>query len=226
MVKKIFLVAFAIAVGAGTAGAMEIPKNTILLSAGFGIGSSKPKVKPYFGPTVDYDTGVILGGAVAMDWMMFTKLGITLGFEAGFNYVGYKITGFDDAGLTIMPIMFRSTWHPWFIKAKNFDLFVAAKVGLNLTSEKGKNFKDYIKNYMASESGGLAIGFTLGTAYYFTPAIGIFAEAGYQKMGFTYGSKYNPSYGDKLLLNGAKYATIGASVKLAGKAKSKAKSKS
>jgi hypothetical protein len=59
----------------------------------------------------------------------------------------------------------------------NLDLYLVGKVGYVLGSAERPG--------MGSEDGynGIGFGFDAGVAYYFTPRIGVFAEAGFERYG-------------------------------------------
>jgi hypothetical protein len=60
------------------------------------------------------------------------------------------------------------------------DLYLVGKIGYSFGVWSGDT-KDYLKDAGANfdEPSGIAFGFDVGVAYYFTSTIGVFAEAGY-----------------------------------------------
>jgi hypothetical protein len=192
MAKRFFLVAFALAASAGMAGAMDFGKNTLFISGGFALGATAPSSIMGSAGTKDYDPAAVLGGALALDLMLFPKAGITFGLETGFWNASYDIDG-TEGSIGVIPIMARFAWHPRFIKAKKFDAYLAVKVGAGVFLPAG-DLKDRLDNMDADTP--MMAGGDLGAVLYVTPAVGIFAELGMDMAIIRYSTKgpYNITY--------------------------------
>ena len=64
MAKRVLLVALALAIGAGTASAMDMNPCTMFFNTGFGIGNSTPllDVNSMGAEDTEFDAGIVLAG--------------------------------------------------------------------------------------------------------------------------------------------------------------------
>ncbi|GHV79301.1 hypothetical protein AGMMS49944_10920 [Spirochaetia bacterium] len=89
---------------------------------------------------------------------------------------------FYDSGIkdtiTTVPILARVAYH--FAPIPKLDLYLLGKIGVAFGKWSG-DYYDYAKANGASidDPLGVAFGFDLGAAYYFTPHFGAFAELGF-----------------------------------------------
>jgi hypothetical protein len=143
-----------------------------------------------------------LGGNIYADYLLPISVPLSLGFEVGFDTAAVSGSGVKLTGNAI-PLLVRAAYH--FDLMANLDLYVVAKVGYVLGSAK-EEFSGQSKNY--DGFGGIGLGFDVGAAYYFTPRIGAFAEAGFDRYNL---EKDINGYTVKTLFS--RFFTVGVSTK-------------
>ena len=128
-----------------------------------------------------------LGANVYLDYLLPISIPLSLGLEVGFDTGSTTASdGFEDQ-ISAIPVLLRAAYH--FDLMSGLDLYVVGKIGYAFGIWSGDSYDlcvangyidgvDY-RNYMATVPSGLAFGADVGVAYYFTPTIGIFAEAGF-----------------------------------------------
>jgi opacity protein-like surface antigen len=119
------------------------------------------------GQDTDIEGGVGLGFNIYADYLLPIGIPLSLGFELGYDASKLKYAGAEET-LGAIPLLLRAAYH--FDLMSNLDLYLVAKIGYAIGTYSGSGL---------DEIGGFAFGFDVGAAYYFTPVIGIFAEAGF-----------------------------------------------
>jgi hypothetical protein len=140
---------------------------------------------------------VFLGGSLSADWIPDARIGLSYGLESGL--LGGKTQGSIIYGV---PVVFRLGWHPSFIRVKNLDLYVVARIGWAF-GIWGSNIDD------ASSPNGMVGGLDFVGIWFLSPVVGIFAEIGYTYYGLARSSKhpeYPLGYG-----SGKLYSSLGLS---------------
>jgi hypothetical protein len=124
------------------------------------------------------DTEIGIGGNLYADYLLPVGIPLSLGFEFGVDTAKFSVSGgghtYKDT-ITVLPLLLRAAYH--FDLLANLDLYLVGKIGYAV-GFWGGNIYDALKNYIDSVS-GVAFGFDIGAAYYFTPVFGVFAEAGF-----------------------------------------------
>lgn len=131
----------------------------------------------YQGYSNDGELGI--GGNVYVDYLLPIQVPLSLGGEIGIDTSTFKNSGYKDTVLAI-PLLVRAAYH--FDLFPKIDLYVVGKAGYVFGVWSGDT-KDYLESQggkMEAE-GGIAFGFDVGAAYYFTPILGVFAEAGFDR---------------------------------------------
>jgi hypothetical protein len=141
----------------------------VTISGGFALSSME--LKDYS----DMDSEIGFGGNIYADYLLPIDVPLSLGFEVGFDTASIEEGGLKITGNAI-PLLARVAWH--FDLMANLDLYLVGKIGYVL------GFAEL--NYGGQSEtedgfGGLGFGFDVGAAYYFTPRIGVFAEAGFDR---------------------------------------------
>jgi hypothetical protein len=142
----------------------------VTLSGGFAISSVKAKVASY-----SYDGEIGFGGNIFVDYLLPIGVPLSLGFEAGYDTASLKADEGTLSGYAI-PFLARAAYHFDFLA--NLDLYVVGKAGYVLGGGKTDDLSEDGVN-------GFGFGIDVGAAYYFTPRIGIFAEAGFERYSLT-----------------------------------------
>jgi hypothetical protein len=165
----------------------------VTVSGGFALSTMSADVG---GTSIDGEMG--FGGNIYADYLLPISVPLSLGFE-----IGYDRASISDSGVTVegyvIPLLVRVAYH--FDLMANLDLYLVGKIGYALGGgEAGGD----------SESGynGVGFGFDVGGAYYFTPRLGAFAEAGFDR--------YNLSKdisGTTVKIPFTRFVTVGLSVK-------------
>jgi hypothetical protein len=138
----------------------------VTISGGFALSSMEAKIAGY---SVDGDIG--FGGNIFVDYLLPIAIPLSLGFEAGYDTASLEEAGIEVTGYAI-PLLLRAAYH--FDLMANLDLYLVGKVGYVLGGgESGGQSEEDIN--------GLGFGIDVGAAYYFTPRIGVFAEAGFER---------------------------------------------
>ena len=172
--------------------AIEKAYGAIYLNGSFGMGT--------FSAGENVGGSVFLGGSLSVDWMPNRRIGLTYGLESGL--LGGETQGDIIYGI---PAVFRLGWRPGFIKSEHYDIFVMLKVGWAFGIWGSHEEKE-------SSPDGAVGGIVLGGRYFFTPLVGLYAEAGYTYYGLNRSSnhpEYPLGYG-----SGKLYASLGLSLKL------------
>ena len=174
--KKLFLVLLVLVVVGGTAFSFDaksfpapIKKGSFLISPTFGIGTY-------------YYSGATLAFIGVFDFALPINFGLTLGGEVGFAMTTYSDWdyGYDYRPFAI-PILFRAFWHPNF-EVKGLDPYVGMKMGLAIGIIGGdKDYKVGGYGYEYKGRSGFAMGLNVGCRYFFSNAIGVFGELGYDQ---------------------------------------------
>ncbi|MDR0589431.1 MAG: hypothetical protein LBG25_02680 [Spirochaetaceae bacterium] len=144
-----------------------IQKGSILISGGFGLGILQPE---YF------NSSILLGGTVAVDYALPINFALTVGGEAGFYVAKLESTADSpvDVSLAEIPIALRVAWHPnWEIR--NLDTYIVVKAGYGIGFWLGDTITEGIK-----KPHGIIVGSSVGVRYFFTPGFGAFLEGGFE----------------------------------------------
>jgi hypothetical protein len=142
----------------------------VTISGGFAVSSMEADIG---GLSFDGDIGI--GGNIFVDYLLPIGLPLSLGFEVGYDTATIDDDAYGKLSGYAIPLLARAAYH--FDLMANLDLYVVGKLGYVLGS--GEDAYGY------SEDGinGLGFGFDVGAAYYFSPRIGFFAEAGFEQYG-------------------------------------------
>jgi hypothetical protein len=140
----------------------------VTISGGFAISSVKAKAASY-----TYDGDIGFGGNIFIDYLLPIGVPLSLGFEAGYDMASLKDDTMGTLSGYAIPFLARAAYHFDFLA--NLDLYVVGKVGYVLGGGESDDGM--------SEEGinGFGFGIDVGAAYYFTPRIGVFAEAGFER---------------------------------------------
>jgi hypothetical protein len=149
--------------------------------------------------TLKGDVGI--GGNVSVDYLLKTKIPLSVGGEIGADSASVS-TGGSKNTVTAIPILARVAYH-FKLPPPKLDLYVLGKLGYAVGTLKG----DQLKNL--DNPSGFGFGFDLGAAYYFTKKIGAFAEVGFDR--YLLKSKVE---GETIDLPLTRFLTAGVSVKL------------
>jgi hypothetical protein len=164
----------------------------VTVSGGFALSSMEAEAGGY---SMDGDIG--FGGNIYLDYLLPIAIPLSLGFEVGFDTAtindGGEVTG------RAIPLLVRAAYH--FDLMANLDLYLVGKIGYILGSAEyaGETENGY---------NGLGFGFDVGAAYYFTPRVGVFAEAGFDRYN---GEKDFNGYTVEVIFT--RFLTFGISVK-------------
>jgi hypothetical protein len=168
MIRKGFLRTAAFA--ALFTGLVAAASAQVTVSGGFALSSVEVK-----GMDADMDSEIGFGGNIFVDYLLPIGIPMSLGFEVGYDTASLGNAYYEIVGYAI-PLLLRVAYH--FDLMANLDLYLVGKVGYVLGggTEKYDGYED-------TEDGinGLGFGFDVGAAYYFTPRVGVFAEAGFER---------------------------------------------
>ncbi|MDR0584609.1 MAG: outer membrane beta-barrel protein [Treponema sp.] len=139
----------------------------VTISGGFAVSSMEAKIGSY-----SYDGDIGLGGNIFFDYLLPISVPLSLGFEAGYDTASLSDDEMGELSGYAIPLLLRAAYH--FDLMANLDLYLVGKVGYVLGGgeERGQTEEDI---------NGLGFGVDVGAAYYFTPRIGIFGEAGFER---------------------------------------------
>jgi hypothetical protein len=142
----------------------------VTISGGFAVSSMEADIG---GLSFDGDIG--FGGNIFVDYLLPIGLPLSLGFEVGYDTATIKDDVYGELSGSAIPLLARAAYH--FDLMANLDLYVVGKLGYVLGSGED--------DYGTSEDGinGIGFGFDVGAAYYFSPRIGFFGEAGFERYG-------------------------------------------
>jgi hypothetical protein len=179
MTKKIVLAALAVFAVAGAACAQ------ITISGGVAVSSAKNE---------GYSGEAGIGGNVYLDYLLPLSVPVSLGLELGIDTAKFN----EDRAMAI-PLLLRVAYH--FDISSKLDLYLVGKIGYAFGAVSSEDPLD--------ASGGVGFGFDAGAAFYFTPHVGVFVEAGFDR----YNGKvsYDGYYERKGYFN--RFFTAGLSVK-------------
>ncbi|MDR1108577.1 MAG: porin family protein [Spirochaetaceae bacterium] len=172
----------------------------ITVSGGFALSKMDAKSS---GQSVEGDIGV--GGNIYLDYLLPINIPLSLGGEIGVDSSSITEGGATDNVLAI-PILLRAAYH--FDLNPKLDLYLVGKIGYTLGFITSGPSKEYLES-----AGGLAIGFDVGVAYYFTSFIGVFAEGGFDD--YMVKSKFSFSGGYSWTIDTPfyRFITLGISIK-------------
>ncbi|MDR1147675.1 MAG: porin family protein [Spirochaetaceae bacterium] len=111
--------------------------------------------------------GVGLGFNIYADYLLPIGIPLSLGFELGYDASKLKYRSAEET-LGAIPLLLRAAYH--FDLMSNLDLYLVGKIGYAIGVYSGSGF---------DKLGGVAFGFDVGAAYYFTPVVGVFVEGGF-----------------------------------------------
>ncbi|GHV90897.1 hypothetical protein AGMMS50268_14000 [Spirochaetia bacterium] len=168
----------------------------------------------------DYSTGYSgknagFGGNVSFDYLLPIGISLSLGAEVGVHSATFEKVVTEAL---VIPLLLRVGYHLDLID--NLDLYAVGKIGYvipALTYRYTKSFSGNNINVGDDEKGGLGIGIDIGAAYYFTPRIGVFAEAGFEVYNVSLemsGSDNYTSYNETIDIKFTRFLTAGISIKL------------
>jgi opacity protein-like surface antigen len=153
----------------------------VTVSGGFALSSiDSIEIKNY--GSIDIDTEMGIGGNIYADYLLPVSIPLSLGAEIGIDSGKFSLKGqADDGGdtnetMTVVPLLLRAAYH--FDLMANLDLYVVGKIGYAIGFWSGDFYDNNAKSYV-DDIGGIAFGFDVGAAYYFTPTLGAFAEVGF-----------------------------------------------
>jgi hypothetical protein len=168
------------------------------------------------------DPKIGFGGNIYADYLLPLSIPLSLGFEIGVDSAKFTMKeaisnsntgGYKDAEerATVIPLLVRAAYH--FDLMANLDLFVVGKIGYAVGFWDGE-FKKELESYKVTigNFGGFAFGFDVGAAYYFTPLLGVFAEAGFDDY-MLKGKISDQGYNATLEIPFNRFLTIGVSTK-------------
>jgi hypothetical protein len=156
------------------------------------------------------DSEIGLGGNIYIDYLLPIGVPLSLGFEAGFDTATVEGFGAELAGNAI-PLLARVAYH--FDLMANLDLYLVGKIGYVLgfgryeyEIEEDEDFYSYSETF--DNFGGMGFGFDVGAAFYFTPRIGVFAEAGFDRYNLE-----KEMFGETIKALFSRFFTVGISTK-------------
>jgi hypothetical protein len=154
------------------------------VKAGFQLGNiANPTVTNM---SMSMDGKAAFGGQAAFDYVF--NFGLSVGGEVGVLSAKAESGTFKDT-FTAIPILARVGYHLSALGflPKNMDLYFLGKMGFVPGVWSGDS-KDYLDELLEMYGGssidnpkGFGFGFDVGYAFYFTPIVGIFAEAGFER---------------------------------------------
>jgi hypothetical protein len=131
------------------------------------------------------ESGVGIGGNVYLDYLLPIDIPLSLGAEIGVDTAKLEsnlIGAIFDETILAVPLLARVAYH--FDLMPRLDLYAVGKIGVVFGMWSGL-YDDYVKNQQGKLEFPPAISFGIdaGAAYYFTPLVGVFAEAGFDRYG-------------------------------------------
>jgi hypothetical protein len=153
------------------------------------------------------DGGVSLGANLYADYLLPIGIPLSLGLEIGYDTA--MLTDDLDTGDQlsfegyVIPLLARVAYH--FDLMAKLDLYLVGKIGF-VFGTAVFDYNGWTTSIETTEEGvdGFGFGIDLGAAFYFTPRIGIFAEAGYDR--------YNGEK-DDFTMGFIRFYTVGISTK-------------
>jgi hypothetical protein len=144
----------------------------VTVSGGFALSSMKLEQPGY---SVSSEVGI--GGNVYVDYLLPIGVPLSLGGEVGIDSSTFR-DGDYTASVQAIPLLARIAYH--FDLFPKLDLYLVGKIGyvIGISSD----LEDEAGTAGSSLTiGGAGFGFDAGAAYYFSPLIGVFAEAGFDR---------------------------------------------
>ena len=156
---------------AQTGGDGAFPKGTSIINAGVGFGD------PYWG--AGYTSSIPVSPTLSFDHAITGKLGIgTIGVGGIVAYGASKYSDgtntYDNSGFMVGV---RGTYH-FILNMDNLDPYGGVMLGYIFTSHSTPQDYGYGYGYVPKD-GGVVPGVFVGCHYFFGPAFGVGAEAGY-----------------------------------------------
>jgi hypothetical protein len=137
----------------------------ITISGGFALSRATLEAEG-----MSFDGEIGYGGNVYLDYLLPLSFPLSLGAE-----VGYDTSTFSEDGASVtvgaIPILLRAAYH--FDIHPKMDLYLVGKIGYAVGMLSGDVGDD------VTAKGGVGFGIDAGLAFYFTPLVGIFGEAGF-----------------------------------------------
>jgi hypothetical protein len=208
MAKKIALALIVALAAAGAASAQ------VTISAGAALSSADAA-----GVGLQSEAG--LGGNIYLDYLLPISVPLSLGFEVGYDTAAWT----SDAITAItVPLLLRAAYH--FDLNPKLDLYLVGKIGYVIGAVSGSGISSAQSNGITVEGrGGIGFGFDIGVAFYFSPVVGLFAEAGFDRynVGYTvsgdyktyegYGQSSTVNYSESFDVAFNRFLTVGLSFK-------------
>lgn len=147
--------------------------NVINLGVGFG-GVYSYGYSATFSPSynLSFEHGVkVLGPGTLGVGLKYSNISAKYNYTAGSYHYDYKWSN-NIAAL-------RVTYHPDFLAGDNWEVYGAADIGLWMWKEKYSTNDPYDTYDYNTSASSPVIYFQVGGRYYFTNAIGVFGELGY-----------------------------------------------
>ena len=194
MAKKIALALIAAFAVAGAASAQ------ITVSGGFALSSATVEG---FGWSEDSEVGI--GGNIYLDYLLPIGVPLSLGAEVGVDTAEWP-EGRGTTGIAI-PLLLRAAYH--FDLHPRLDLYLVGKIGYVIGAVSGGNIEDVKKSgYTVNAMGGIGFGADLGIAFYFSPVVGLFAEAGFDRYNGAYTVSGSENTGGGATINFSDTASV------------------
>ncbi|MDR3191923.1 MAG: porin family protein [Treponema sp.] len=181
----------------------------VTVSGGLAVSAVTDVEVSGWNPNIDSTAGI--GGNLFVDYLLPIGIPLSLGGEIGVDGAKFTIENDGEETIVAIPLLVRVAYH--FDLMPKLDLYVVGKIGYVPAVWEGTQ-KDNLENAGVSVGniGGLGFGFDIGTAYYFNPKVGAFAELGFD--GYMLESEISGG-GMSATLKAPfyRFVTIGASVK-------------
>jgi hypothetical protein len=127
----------------------------------------------------DIDAGAGIGGNIYADYPLPISIPVSPGFEVGVDSASFGSAGGYKDTVTTIPLLVRAAYHLDLLP--RLDFYIVGKIGYALGFWEGDNKKAWERMVSITDKGGIAFGFDIGAAYYFSPTIGAFAEVGFDR---------------------------------------------
>jgi opacity protein-like surface antigen len=197
MTKRIVLAVLAALALAGAANAQ------ITISGGFALSAAELSDDQYEGE-------IGMGGNIYLDYLLPIGVPLSLGAEVGYDTSRFPYDGGEDIAIAI-PLLLRAAYH--FDLMPRLDLYLVGKIGYVFGDVTGDSVDLAKENNIDIEvAGGLGFGIDAGVAFYFTPLVGIFAEAGFDQYKGKYTVKYMAGE-ESTNITFSRFLTAGLSIK-------------
>jgi hypothetical protein len=188
----------------------------ITISGGFALSNLSVNITGAGSELDNIEGDIGVGGNVYLDYLLPINIPLSLGFEVGVDSSTFTDVGTKDTVVAI-PLLIRAAYH--FDLMPKLDLYVVGKLGIAFgvwTGDIRKSLDDAKGNIETPI--GVAFGFDVGAAYYFTPHIGIFSEVGFDDYALSAKfsipeSEYNDSTSGSVNVPFYRFLTLGLSFK-------------